>query len=89
MSRRMLELLIWGFRVYIDAEQSGIFFKTVCTTWQRMNYRRATHVKTTQFLGYCKKSPSGEKLPPGDACGVMFAKNVVFRTFQATGTADR
>jgi len=25
MSRRMLEVLIWGFRVYADAKQSRIF----------------------------------------------------------------
>jgi len=53
MSRRMLELLIWGFRDYADVEQFGIFSRIVCSTWRRMNCCQATHVKTTKFLGYC------------------------------------
>jgi len=27
MSKRLLELLIWGFRVYAGVEQSGIFLE--------------------------------------------------------------
>jgi len=60
------------------------FWKILKNLLANLQSRQSTHVKQTQFLGFCLEPPGGDELPLGDVwmCGIgIFHEKTLFLVF--------